>query len=159
RAVCMPYFGGASLSPVLKALWAKGARPTRGAQLVEALERVSGPRPAGAEPPAGVPLHHLRQRDFFGACAWVAARLAEGSQRPRAGGVSHRALKPANILLTADGVPMLLDFNLAHNQSRPQVQASLGGTVAYMAPEQLRALAGQNPELIRQVDHRADLYG
>src|SRR5207237_3450337 len=40
RAVCMPYFGGASLSGVLDFLWADGVAPTRGVQLVEALETV-----------------------------------------------------------------------------------------------------------------------
>ena len=38
RAVCMPYFGGASLSSVLERLWSETGRPTRGGQLVEALE-------------------------------------------------------------------------------------------------------------------------
>ena len=32
RAVCMPYFGGASLSRVLEAVWAETPLPTRGAQ-------------------------------------------------------------------------------------------------------------------------------
>src|SRR5436305_1173846 len=30
RAVCMPYFGGASLSQVLQLLWTKTKRPTKG---------------------------------------------------------------------------------------------------------------------------------
>ena len=43
RAVCMPYFGGASLSAVLHAAWAETPRPTRGAQLVRALDLVQAP--------------------------------------------------------------------------------------------------------------------
>src|SRR5262245_1275739 len=35
RAVCMPYFGGASLAEVLRDLWSRAPRPTRGRQLVE----------------------------------------------------------------------------------------------------------------------------
>src|SRR4051794_31856278 len=38
RAVCMPYFGGASLDQVLKKLWAETPRPTTGLQLVSALQ-------------------------------------------------------------------------------------------------------------------------
>src|SRR6202022_3456829 len=56
RAVCMPYFGGASLSRVLQALWAGDNCPGRGQQLVEALTVVGGPalsrerqRPAAAD--------------------------------------------------------------------------------------------------------------
>src|SRR5262249_61037339 len=36
--------------------------------------------------------------------------------------------------------------------------ATIGGTVAYMAPEHLRALIGRTPALIRQVDARSDIY-
>jgi tetratricopeptide (TPR) repeat protein len=55
---------------------------------------------------------------------------------------------------------MLLDFNLAHNLNKTQAQAAatLGGTVAYMAPEHLRALSGRDPNLVRQVDQRSDIY-
>src|SRR5262249_49857994 len=67
----------------------------------------------------------------------------------------------SNVLLGADGQPMLLDFNLAQNlkDSHAQLVATLGGTVAYMAPEHLRALAGRDPALVGQVDQRADVYG
>src|SRR5262245_34150091 len=40
RAVCMPYFGGASLNRVLGALWLAGRPPAQGKQLTEALARV-----------------------------------------------------------------------------------------------------------------------
>src|SRR5262249_43883076 len=42
RAVCMPYFGGASLTPVLHRVW-KGGLPTTGRQLVDALLAVKAP--------------------------------------------------------------------------------------------------------------------
>src|SRR5207249_2605630 len=55
---------------------------------------------------------------------------------------------------------MLLDFNLAQHvdDGQAKLMATLGGTVAYMAPEHLRALAGRNPTLAGQVDQRADVY-
>src|SRR5437588_7728907 len=40
RAVCMPYFGGASLSQVLQMLWTKTERPVLGEELAQALESV-----------------------------------------------------------------------------------------------------------------------
>src|SRR5207248_5592563 len=50
-------------------------------------------------------------------------------------------LKPANILLTDEGQPMLLDFNLAFDTKlRFNTSAAMvGGTLPYMSPEQLTA--------------------
>jgi serine/threonine protein kinase len=171
RAVCMPYFGGAPLSKVLDALWGGSAAPTRGEQLAQALDVVQAPAaPTGlvedrfpgddtANQPAGpTPRAVLAGLSYVRAAAWIAARLAEGLQHAHQRGVFHRDIKPSNILLGADGQPMLLDFNLAHNLRDCQTPAALGGTVAYMAPEHLRALTTTNLALIRLVDQRADIY-
>ncbi len=188
RAVCMPYFGGASLSQVLHAVWKKSSHPTSGAEIVAALQsfdptdvtgRVSGTALAAGDsrghdttPVASaipltenagrlMPVARLARLNFPSACAWIIARLADGLQHAHDRGVLHRDIKPGNILLGADGTPMLLDFNLSHdeNQSHAQVEASLGGTVAYMAPEHLRALSRRTRELVALVDERSDLYG
>ncbi|HLJ94359.1 MAG TPA: protein kinase [Gemmataceae bacterium] len=180
RAVCMPYFGGASLSRVLQRLWCERTAPTRGKQFVQALAAVGSERQAAAAPktdeerrtqedqsrrPAMSPsdartLRLLSDYSYVQVTAWVVARLAEGLQHAHDRGVVHRDIKPSNILVSAEGQPMLLDFNLAHNLNTDQAQASatLGGTVAYMAPEHLRALASRDPNLARLVDQRSDIY-
>src|SRR5262249_47391011 len=66
----------------------------------------------------------------------------------------HRDLKPGNVLLPADGQPMLLDFNLAEDIHRPGSSAVIGGTLPYMAPEHLDTYAGTQ----RVLDGRADVY-
>jgi serine/threonine protein kinase/Tfp pilus assembly protein PilF len=172
RVVCMPFFGGASLSHVLQVLWAENERPTRGEQLVRALAVAQCPSSAVPSQSSltpsflpqvveGGPRARLAGTDYVRAVAWVMARLAEALQHAHQRGVLHRDIKPSNILLGADGQPMLLDFNLARNLNCPRATAAatLGGTVAYMAPEHLRALAARDPALARQVDHRADIYG
>ena len=198
RAVCMPYFGGASLSQILHAVWKKSPHPTSGAEIVEALASFTVAAVATTEnnpkPQRGRTLHNdpnskssdsnsesceaialadasglcdspllsrIAKLNFPSACAWIIARLADGLQHAHDRGVLHRDIKPGNILLGADGTPMLLDFNLSHdeNQSHAQVEATLGGTVAYMAPEHLRALSRRTQELVALVDERSDLYG
>jgi serine/threonine protein kinase/Tfp pilus assembly protein PilF len=180
RVVCMPYFGGSSLSRVLEAVWAETELPAGGMELVQALAVVSGPgraRPAPSEggrisnpssdtpptPPQSdtSPLALLGRLPYERAAAWIVLQLAEALQHAHQRGVHHRDIKPSNVLLGSDGEPMLLDFNLSQNfnSAQAQVAATLGGTVAYMAPEHLRALAGRDPALARLVDERADIYG
>jgi len=51
-------------------------------------------------------------------------------------------LKPSNVLVAADGQPMLLDFHLAHeplHTGKPAPE-EVGGTYAYMPPEQREAI-------------------
>ena len=104
------------------------------------------------------PLDLLRGLDYVRAAAWIVARLADGLQHAHQRGVLHHDIKPSNILLGSDGQPMLLDFNLAGVLQEGQSQSVLGGTVAYLAPEHLRALGSRDPQLKAQVDRRSDVY-
>ncbi|HZV07155.1 MAG TPA: protein kinase family protein, partial [Gemmataceae bacterium] len=70
--------------------------------------------------------------------------------------------KPSNVLLAADGQPMLLDFHLAREPVQPGEKCLpwFGGTPGYMSPEQqdaLRALR-QGRQVARPVDARSDVY-
>ena len=60
----------------------------------------------------------------------------------------------ANVLLTLQHGPQLLDFNLAESpHSAEQAQAAMhGGTLPYMAPEQIEAFL--NPDLWGKVGAR-----
>jgi eukaryotic-like serine/threonine-protein kinase len=66
--------------------------------------------------------------------------------------IVHRDLTPANLLLTEDGQVKIADFGIARVQFGKRITAAKHtlGTVAYMAPEQIR---GEPP-----VSHRTDLY-
>ena len=68
--------------------------------------------------------------------------------------IVHRDVKPANILITASGQPMLSDFGIAKILAADDTTRLTGtgvgiGTPEYMAPEQ---------GMSRQVDQRADIY-
>ena len=68
--------------------------------------------------------------------------------------VIHRDVKPANVLITANGQPMLSDFGVARLLENEDVATLTGtgvgiGTPEYMAPEQ---------GLGKAIDSRADVY-
>jgi tetratricopeptide (TPR) repeat protein len=95
---------------------------------------------------------------YVEAVVWLGARLADGLAHAHDRGILHRDMKPANILLTDDGRPMLLDFNLAEDLKLRggdgATEAGIGGTLPYMAPEHLAAFGDGGAA----VDARSDLY-
>ncbi|MDG3005665.1 serine/threonine-protein kinase [Paludisphaera mucosa] len=156
--LCMPYFGRVTLTRVLAEVErAGGGEPPTGPALVEALDRLEPSDGAPSGPSAG--RMELAGRTFPRAVAWWGARLAEALGHAHDRGVLHRDVKPSNVLIAADGTPMLLDFNLAHETPAAdepgRAAASLGGTVDYMAPEHLEALADARGD---HVDARSDIF-
>ena len=160
--VCMPFLGGATLASVLDARRKRRRRPRSGLDLLADLDRSGAPEypSTGLVRPAREILAGL---SYPKALAWIVARLAEALDHAHRRGVAHGDLKPSNVLLTAEGSPMLFDFNLSVDWRRADAGESsgdLGGTVAYMAPERLRAIAGGGEGRQPKASdlRRADLY-
>ncbi len=172
QALCMPYFGSVTLADVYRDLSGMASLPNSGRGLVStlnarkastvrqsALPEGGEPGAAAEPPPPREPVSTLKMLEGLGyveAVLWLAARLADGLAHAHERGIVHRDLKPANILLTDEGQPMLLDFNLAADSRvhGSPAAAGMGGTLPYMSPEQLEAFAGRK----RFVDARSDLY-
>jgi|GEM_PF-1204196 len=143
QLICMPFLGGATLSAVLD--HRRRFRRPRGSRgdLLKDLDAVAAAEYSGVNParPAREILNSLTDCQ---AMAWITARLADALDHAQRRDVIHGDVKPSNILLTADGNPMLLDFNLARNCAFDKTNGPLevpGGTLDYMAPERLGALA------------------
>lgn len=69
-------------------------------------------------------------------------------------GIIHRDIKPQNVMMTEEGVPLVTDFGLAKNLVQDQtltLEGELIGTPAYMAPEQAQGDA-------QSCDERTDIY-
>lgn len=77
--------------------------------------------------------------------AEIAAQLAEALDAAHAAGVIHRDVKPANVLLGADGRARLVDFGIARVVQEAQAgltrPGEVVGTLRWMAPEQLAGAA------------------
>lgn len=81
----------------------------------------------------------------------LVAQLLSALECAHERGVTHRDVKPANVLMSPEGDAVLTDFSIASMQDAQRLTqtGAMVGTPDYMAPEQFDA---------KDVDKRSDLY-
>ncbi len=157
--LCMPFLGSATLhNLVRRAFPSTGAVPPRNASLI--LEVVAAAVKPGDPPPhvgpgALTPAAVLQTGSYADGIAELGRQLADALSFVHQSGVFHRDLKPTNVLLGPGGRPVLLDFNLSKDRRYPA--GRLGGTLPYMAPEQVRAMLDRSL-VPAELDGRADQF-
>ncbi|MHC4117727.1 MAG: protein kinase domain-containing protein [Planctomycetota bacterium] len=107
---------------------------------------------AGSKPPcllAGC----ASRREYFDTVARLISEVADALDYAHNEGIIHRDVKPSNLMLTADGKLVLLDFGIARicEERAMTLAGSFVGTPLYMSPEQIEI----DP---RGIDHRSDIY-
>lgn len=82
-------------------------------------------------------------------CAAIADALVQALSFAHENGVLHLDIKPGNVLIDHNGHVKLTDFGMATLTSAAGFGGARGGTIGYMAPEQLRG---------EVVDERSDVF-
>jgi serine/threonine protein kinase/Tfp pilus assembly protein PilF len=153
QAICMPYFGRQTLEDILRAIRNNGELPKSGCEVFSTVAaRADSTQRSGTNlRPVVVPVESVRPTEagsrgelrdvltnlpYVDAAVLLVAQIADGLAHAHSLGVWHLDLKPANVLVSDHGQPMLLDFNLAFD-TRHERRERFGGTIPYMAPEQL----------------------
>ena len=168
HVICMPFLGSTTVGDLIKELHGAGRTPSTGREVAGTISRrhartlreSSEPVSEGSKPePGEIPqTFPPSAREFYGRsnfvdlALWMGAELADGLAHAHERGILHRDIKPANILISDEGRPMLLDFNLA--SAGESDRDTIGGTLRYMAPEALDRVLGSKTA----PDARSDVY-
>ncbi|HRU95447.1 MAG TPA: serine/threonine-protein kinase [Anaerolineae bacterium] len=84
----------------------------------------------------------------------ICAKIADALHHAHQNGIIHRDVKPANVMIGADGEPKLCDLGLAQARDVDETQMKANGLTVgsrrYMSPEQVRGIG--------HMDLRTDIY-
>ncbi len=159
RLLYMEFVPGGTLQGVIERVAARPAEARRGADLFQVVDEAL--RRCGLEPPAASPTRsRLAEGPWPEVVARVGSRIAAGLAHAHRQGVLHRDLKPANVLLSAEGHPKIVDFNISFDAKLAGSSPAkyFGGSLVYMSPEQFEAADPAHSRTPGDLDEKSDLY-
>lgn len=159
RLLYMQYAAGGTLAGVIAHMRKLPVHQWNGREFLKAIDDVLDGH--GETPPSESAVRaRVAQMSWSQVVGWMGAQLAQALHVAHKQGVLHRDLKPANVLLTAEGVPKLADFNISFSAdlAGSSPAAMLGGSLAYMSPEQLEACNPAHPRQADSLDGRSDQF-
>jgi serine/threonine protein kinase len=152
-AICMPYLGKLTLRDAIDLIFSRQPQPRKAEIFREIILEASG----------NTEIESLRDFDsllvagsYQDAIFHLACQLAQALSFTHRQGIFHRDLKPSNILLSDEGRPLILDFNLSSDISF--TPSRLGGTLPYMAPEQIKSFLSDPSQSFASDSTAADLF-
>nr|WP_315901414.1 serine/threonine-protein kinase [Rhodococcus sp. BP22] len=159
RLLYMQYVPGGTLLNVLGRVRANREVDRDGQLLLDSVDASLADK-GGLRPTDSTVREQISSLSWPETVAWIGRRLADALHYAGERGVLHRDIKPANVLLTAEGVPKLADFNISFSGAvaGDSPVAYFGGSLSYMSPEQLEACHPGRPGRAEDLDTRSDLY-
>ncbi|WP_330184101.1 serine/threonine protein kinase [Nocardia sp. NBC_01503] len=159
KLMYMQYLPGGTLSKVLSLVRQRPVPERDGGLLLEAVDSAMRDK-GGLVPSESATRTAIAAQTWPETVAWLGSRLARALDYSAENGVLHRDIKPANVLLTADGIPKLADFNISFSLhvAGTSPLAYFGGSLAYMSPEQLAACHPRLPDTAEELDGRSDIF-
>ncbi len=159
NAICMPFLGLATLKDILNDVWSQQLtdRPPACLRSCQALlstvnkhrvdsvletipndqERTGFQQVVQVAPGSHSPWNN-QNNSWTDVALNLAVNITDGLAHAHGKGIVHGDIKPANILITDDGEPVVLDFHLSQLATDDVRNGDwIGGTLPYMSPEMM----------------------
>ncbi|MDA1193876.1 MAG: serine/threonine-protein kinase, partial [Planctomycetota bacterium] len=156
----MEYVPGGTLEAVVTRVASTPPATRTGALVLEVIDAALARR--DDRPPLDSMLRaRLARSTWPEAVCVLGAHMAVALDFAHSRGVLHRDMKPANVLLDETGRAKLADFNIsaASDEDPDEDDEAVGGTLPYMAPEQVRAISPWHEGGAADLDARTDIFG